>query len=83
MSNSVSAYPQLSLTHMVEGFHWGVVVVSLVFSKFKVLLLIFLDCYFSFIIRWFMYCSVVFAAVERNTLRWFEGVFFEIFLFFG
>lgn len=61
---------------MVEGFHWGIVVVSLDFSNFRALLLIFLDCYFSFIIWWFMYCSVVFAAVERNILMWFGGGFF-------
>lgn len=68
---------------MVEGFHWGIVVVSLDFSKFRALLLIFLDCYFSFIIWWFMYCSVVFAAVERNILMWFGGGFlFMVFFFY-
>lgn len=64
---------------MVEGFHLGIVVASLLFSKFRGLLLIFLHCYFSFIVWWFMYCSVVFAAVERNTLKWFWDVFEDFF----
>lgn len=61
---------------MIEGFHWGILVASLVVLKFRVLLLIFLDCYFSFTIWWFMYCSVVFGAVE-SALKCFGGSLFE------
>lgn len=60
---------------MAEGLSWVIVVTSLVFLKSRAPFLVVLGCYFSFILLWFMHCSVVCAAVEGNILKWFGSVF--------